>query len=66
MMAMQSRIRPVRHAGLQQDEAGANFLDERSGRIGENEIVGHEDVAELHAVGAGAVHGEERLARLQA
>ena len=65
MIAMQSLIRPSRHAGLQQDEAGADFLDERPGLLGQDQVVGHEHVAELHAIGAGAVHGEERLARLQ-
>ena len=50
------------HAGLQQDEAGADLLDERRGVLGEDQVVRHEHVAELHAVGAGAVHGQERLA----
>ena len=54
-----------RHAGLQQDEAGADFLDERPGWLGQDQFIRHEDVAELDAIGAGAVHREERLARLQ-
>ncbi len=54
-----------RHTGLQQDKTGTDFLHERAGRFRQDEIVGHEDVAELHAVGAGAVHGEKRFARLQ-
>ena len=54
-----------RHAGLQQDEAGADFLDEWRGLFGQDQIIRHEHVAELHAIGAGAIHGEERLARLQ-
>ncbi|MHC2746275.1 hypothetical protein ACVIWV_001729 [Bradyrhizobium diazoefficiens] len=41
---------------------GADLLDEGTCGIGEDQLVRHEDVAELHAIGAGAVHGEERLA----
>ena len=53
------------HAGLQQDEAGADFLHERPRLFGQDQFIRHEQVAELHAKGARAVHGEERLARLQ-
>ena len=35
------------------------------GGVGQDQSVRHEDVAELHAIGAGAVHREERLAGLQ-
>ena len=43
----------------------ADFLDEGACRVGQDEIVRHKEVAELHAVSAGAVHREERLAWLQ-
>src|SRR3984957_11779541 len=51
-----------RHAGLQQNETAADFLDVGSGRLRQDQIVGNEDVAELHTIGSGAVHGEERIA----
>eukprot|EP01136_Pigoraptor_vietnamica_P043808 Opistho-1_new@19733 len=54
-----------RHAGLQQNEAGANLLDEGSCLFGQDQLIRHKDVAELHAIGAGAVHRQERLAGLQ-
>ena len=41
------------------------FLTKGAAAVGQHQIVRHEDVAELHAVGAGAVHREERLAGLQ-
>ena len=33
--------------------------------FGQDQFIRHEHVAELHAIGAGAVHRQERLARLQ-
>ena len=41
------------------------FFTNGAALLGQDEIIRHEDVAELHAIGAGAVHREERLARLQ-
>ena len=42
-----------RHAGLQQNKTGADFLHERAGRRRQDQTSGHEHVAELHA---NAVH----------
>ncbi|OIQ66473.1 hypothetical protein GALL_519560 [mine drainage metagenome] len=53
------------HASLQKNESCADFLDEGTRRVSQDEIVGHKDVAELHAVSTRPVHGEERLAWLQ-
>ncbi len=41
------------------------FFTNGAAGVAENQFVRHEGVAELHAIGAGAIHREERLARLQ-
>ena len=41
------------------------FLTKGPGRFGQNQFIRHEHVAELHAIGARAIHREKRLARLQ-
>src|ERR1700704_6359277 len=38
------------HPGLQQDKAGADFLDEWASQFREDEFVWYEQVAELHAI----------------
>ena len=41
------------------------FLTNGPAAFGEDQFIGHEDVAELHAKSAGAIHRQERLAGLQ-
>ena len=64
MIWMQSLIRPSAMPACSRMKPARIFLT-KCAAVRPDQFIRHEHVAELHAIGARAVHGEEWLARLQ-
>ena len=64
IMAMQSRMTPIAMPACSRMNP-ARIFAMYGPRVGEDHVVANEHVAELDGVGAGAVHREEGLARLE-